>query len=531
VLGKKVSQASFSDVDHWWEGIPKNSFWHKIRVWSESALKDRDFAHWYATTGRYSLPPSFVITLMVIQLHEGWSDREAVEAAYFDDRVKYALRLSRTPEVSCERSTFCKYRGRFLEADLDRALLRNSLEGAAADGLLLNECDIVDSFMVAGAATRQGTLSLIRSAIQLVLKQAKQENLPIPELCRNDYGNKKRPAINWNDADARAALLQELVDDADTCYVFYGGEEPNGSEGFKQRLGLLRLVATQDVTRAEDGKVTITQGTAPDRVISTVDPEMRHGRKTTSAKFDGYKDHVSTQNVDPAKLPRLVTAVVVTGGNVADGDVASALMQERKELTGETPNEMMGDTSYGSPNVAEKVSEVAPDIRVIAPVPPTNNSNGRFPKTDFTIDTENKTITCPAGQTVSYEPKRPRKNHKTDQTVTMDAGVCAACPMREQCVKGNGARTIRVRADEAQIQERRAEQETDEWQLHYCERSRVEHVNAELTRHGGRKARYWGIRKILFQERFCAFAHNLKEIVRINGIKWPQDVCVRPQSA
>jgi len=137
VLGHKVSQASFADVDHWWEAIPKNSFWNNIRVWSESALKDSDFAHWYAPTGRYSVPPSFIITLMVMQLREGWSDRQAVDAAYFDDRVKYALGLSRTPETRCERSTFCKYRGRLLEADLDRALLQHSLEASCLTSLML----------------------------------------------------------------------------------------------------------------------------------------------------------------------------------------------------------------------------------------------------------------------------------------------------------------------------------------------------------------------------------------------------------
>lgn len=180
MLGHKVPQMSFADVDHWWKAIPKNSFWHNIRIWSESTLKDSDFAHLYATTGRESIPPSFIIALMVIQLREGWSDRQAVEAAYFDDRVKYALGLSLTPEIQCERSTFCKYRGLFLGADLDRALLQHSLECAAAHGLLHNESDVVDSFMVAGAAARQGTLALIRSSINIVIQQAKREDLSLP---------------------------------------------------------------------------------------------------------------------------------------------------------------------------------------------------------------------------------------------------------------------------------------------------------------------------------------------------------------
>ncbi|MDA8065428.1 MAG: transposase [Thermaerobacter sp.] len=388
---------SFADVDQWWKSIAKNSIWQSIRTWSEAALNDDCFTHWYSNLGRHSVPPSFIIMLMAIQLRQGWSDQEAVDAAQFDDRVKYALGLSRSPEIHCDRSTLCKYRGRFLEIDLDRSLLRHSLEGAATHGLLSNESDIVDSFMVAGAAARQGTLTLIRSAIQQVLRQAKREGLPSPDLHRADYDQKKRPAINWNDRDARAGLLQELVEDADTCRVFYAKDQHPGSEELEQCLKLLNLVATQDVTKDESGTVSITQGTAPDRIISIVDTEMRHGHKTSSAKFDGYKAHIAVQNVAPSEGARLITGVEVTGGNVADGNVAKPLLQERKELTGSMPHEVMGDTAYGSPGVRENIKEVAPDINVTAPVPPSNNRCDLFPKTDFAIDTENHTVTCPAG--------------------------------------------------------------------------------------------------------------------------------------
>lgn len=414
---------------------------------------------------------------------------------------------------------------------MDRSLLRHSLEGAATHGLLSNESDIVDSFMVAGAAARQGTLTLIRSAIQQVLRQAKREGLPSPDLHRADYDQKKRPAINWNDRDARAGLLQELVEDADTCRVFYAKDQHPGSEELEQCLKLLNLVATQDVTKDESGTVSITQGTAPDRIISIVDTEMRHGRKTSSAKYDGYKAHIAVQNVAPSEGARLITGVEVTGGNVADGNVAKPLLQERKELTGSMPHEVMGDTAYGSPGVRENIKEVAPDINVTAPVPPSNNRCDLFPKTDFAIDTENHTVTCPAGETTSYQPKLLLPKHKATQVVKMDSAACNACSMRGQCVKGAGSRTIRVRADEAEIQTLRSKQESGEWKDHYKERPRVEHVNAELTRHGGRKDRYFGTRKILFQERICAFAYNLKEISRMAGTGWPPGVRLRPQSA
>ena len=49
-------------------------------------------------------------------------------------------------------------------------------------------------------------------------------------------------------------------------------------------------------------------------MISTVDPDARHGRKTSSRGFDGYKGHVA---VDPDS--ELITATTVTAGNAGEG--------------------------------------------------------------------------------------------------------------------------------------------------------------------------------------------------------------------
>ena len=46
----------------------------------------------------------------------------------------------------------------------------------------------------------------------------------------------------------------------------------------------------------DDGVFRIARRVAPDRVISTVDPEARHGHKTSARGFDGYKRHIA---IDP----------------------------------------------------------------------------------------------------------------------------------------------------------------------------------------------------------------------------------------
>jgi hypothetical protein len=446
-------------------------------------------------------------------MRQNWSDAEVIEEAMFDDRVKYALGLSRSPEITCDRSTLCKFRARALEHDLDRKILGKTLLTAAEAGMLSNDEDLVDSFMVAGAAAKKGTFILIHEAIRAVLRQLAMEGLEQPELLRADYSGLRKSDIDWNSASARNALLQEIVADARTL-VDYCTDAKVASDELLQKAQLLNTVTEQDIEQTADGAVCIAHRVAEDRTISTVDTEMRHGRKTTSDKVDGYKSHVMVQNVD-SKDARLITSVVVTPANTADGEVLDELVRERMELTQKAPKQVMGDTAYGPESVQERVSKISSDTKVVAPVPPSSHRKGLYSKADFLIDTQKHTVTCPAGHTVSYEPKRQRTNTRPAKVVTMPKELCKKCPLREQCVGGNGPRTIRVRKDEASIQEKRKEQESPQWQEHYRERSRVEHTIEDTANHGGRQARYTGKRKNAFQQRMCATAHNVSEIQRV----------------
>ena len=524
MLSHRSGQCSFSDTDEWYRKIPIRSVWHQLRTWSEEHIRDEDFSDWYAAGGRPSIPPAFLMTLLLLQVRQGWSDSEAVDAAFFDDRAKYALGLSRSPEMTCDRSTLCKFRARVLKEERDRELLGDTLRTAAEAGLLGHDEDLVDSFMVSGAASRQGTYTLIGQAIRLVRRQLQQDGIALPVLRREDYETGKKAAIAWNNEQDRKDLLQDLVADARTLVTYVEGYK-EASEALLQRAHLLSTVTEQDIEVLADGTVAIAQKVAPDRVISTVDEEMRHGRKTTSVKRNGYKAHILTTNV-PSQEARMVTAVIVTPANVADGDASAELLTERKALTGQVPAQMMGDTAYGSETVAQAVHEVAPETVVIAPVPPVGQRKGKYSKLDFDIDTKAHTVTCPAGHTVSYEAKKPRANVKPDRVVHMDPTHCATCPLRAQCVDGKGPRSITVRGDEAKMQERRQEQAQEEWQAHYCERSRVEHVNEQLTAHGGRQGRYFGERKTTYQIRLCATVHNIMEMGRAQRNQTPTPSCV-----
>jgi len=527
VLGRRTGQISIADVDGWYEKIPKRSVWYQLRQWSLANLKDEVFAKWYAERGRPSIPPSYMLTLLLLQVRMGWSDREAVEAAYFDDRAKFALGVSRMPEITCDHSTLSKYRTRFLNESMGRQLLGQTLHEAADAGLLGNDEDLVDSFMIAGAAARQGTLVLIYRAIGRVLAEAAEANVVVPNLSRHDYGQRKKPAIAWRDADARQALLEDLVADGRKLASHF--PKPDVPTSLWQAVELMRMVVEQDITTGEDGRVQIAQRTASDRVISTVDPQMRHGRKSSSRKFDGYKGHVLVQNTDSSGA-HLVTAALATPGNVADGDVLADLVTQRRELTGAAPSQVMGDSAYGNMAVRDKVAEVAPGTIVEAPVPKSSRPGGRFAKTDFAIDMDAHTVTCPAGYTVTFQPKRQIPGHKLTQEVQFPTAVCRQCPLAPQCLgKGGKGRTVTIHPDEARMQAHRARQATPQWQDHYRERSRVEHRNLRLTRGGARHARGRGTDRTTLQLQLTAVVHNIEELGRVFAGTWPPAPLFRPQ--
>jgi tetratricopeptide (TPR) repeat protein len=95
------------------------------------------------------------------------------------------------------------------------------------------------------------------------------------------------------------------------------------------------LAALELDTRDYDGAVA--RKVAPDRVISTVDPQARHARKTSAAKRDGYKAHVAAE-----PETGLVTDCALTAATAADGPTGVGL------LTEEQPGlEVLGDSAYG----------------------------------------------------------------------------------------------------------------------------------------------------------------------------------------
>lgn len=509
--------------------VPEGSVYRRLAEVGERLFSDSDFADLYdPCRGRRSVPPSLLAKVLLLQSLEGTSDRETLERVRCDLRWKVALGLSLVEE-GFHPSLLCYFRERLRRSEKPRRIFDRFKEVAREAGLLGDRgVRALDSTPVLSAVQTQDTVSLLRGALRRLLGSLGAEATDIEgRLERDDYHQVGKPPIDWDDPAAREALVDELVRDALGVLSALEGREL--SPEVAEAAELLATVAGQDVEEVE-GRFCIRRGVAADRVISVVDPEARHGRKSRHGHFDGYKAHVA---VDPET--ELVTEVVVTAGNVADAEAATRLLPELEGTQEEDPDPpaderespgdgepeeeapaltVVADSAYGSG--ATRAALTQRGARLFVKAPPEQNTHGGFPKSAFVIDLEERTATCPAGVTTTVFLPAARGGGR----FRFPAQTCASCPLRDRCTSSGQGRTLTVGPYEALLAEARALQATDHFKhIYRGKRPTVERVISRQTRNGGRKARYRGQDKIEAQQRLKAAAENLARMFRL-GLTW-----------
>jgi len=235
---------------------------------------------------------------------------------------------------------------------------------------------------------------------------------------------------------------------------------------------------------------------------------MRHGRKSRSGKFNGYKNHI-LKDVDSD----IITNIDVSTGNCPDGDIAEPLINEAKEEFGVTTRSLTGDGAYGSGKIRKKMD--GKEIELISKAPPLKDT-GKLNKEEFDIDVKEERAVCPEGKVAKECYKSEDAEGEVSKTFVFSKEVCSACPRKDECTNAkNTGRTIRVSPYEEYLQKAREKQKTKEFQEIYNERRPpVERKISELIRHGLRKTRYKGKRKSRLQALFTAAGINLKRIFK-----------------
>jgi hypothetical protein len=500
------------------------AFLHRER---EGLFPDEEFADLFDERGRRSVPPSVVATVMVLQRLEGLSDREAVERFCFDTRWRYAAGVGGY-DTSAWRSfahtVLVDMRERLRRSARPNRIFDTAL-GAARQAGLLGRRRVLDSTPLYDAVATMDTVTLIRSAIRGLLKVADETlatELHGALRSGDDYASAQKPLIDWDDEEARGQLIDSRANDAWRALATLDGQEldPQVTEAAK----LLATVVGQDLEEDEDGLFHIARKVAKDRVISTVDPDARHGHKTGARGFDGYKGHAA---VDPDS--EIITVTVVSSANAPDASVGKDLISD---LLGHDPTDdandtavdrepeeesladseddspiVYGDNAYGTGEFQERLEDAGIESRCKTQHP--TAPGGLFTKDRFEVDLDDDTVTCPAGVRAKI------RRHTEGAGMAYFADGCATCMLRERCTRSAGGRTIGMSPHEATIARARRRQAEPGWQENYrATRPKVERKLAHLMRrrHGGRRARVRGSLKVGADFSLLAAATNLARL-------------------
>lgn len=470
----------------------------------------------YRDTGAGSdpTPPAFMCMVLLLQGYFGLSDGDAVDAALLDARWQMVLDCIGEEEPIFSQGALQQFRERLIAADMDRRLLERTIELAKKTAefdwkKLPKDLRVgVDSRPLEGAGRVEDTFNLLGHAGRKIVDcAAKLLDRTREDICRQAGAPlfaatsvKAALDINWNRPEDRDDALEILFAQITSLHEWLEHAHLLLEEPLKPYIDAIAQVCDQDLEVGADGSARIRRGVAEDRRVSIEDPEMRHGRKSKTKRFNGYKEHIAA-DLDSG----LIRACATTRANRPEEEATPALANDIRRQGAEI-QALFIDRAYVNSSMVHDVIEAGGEI-ICKPWQQRNARAGLFSKEAFKINVRDKTITCPAGQVETFEP---------GDVVEFDAEICGACPLRAECTysaSGRG-RTVHISKDERLQKRLRKLQTTTDGRERLRMRTGVEHRLAHISARKGPRARYKGVRKNLYDLRRAAAIQNMETIQR-----------------
>ena len=468
-----------------------------------------------STVGHCPVPPAQLALALILQAYTGVSDDEVLEASLMDRRWQLVLDCHDCHKPPFSKGTLVKFREAMIDKELDRRLIERSVEIAKQRGGFgsSNLRAALDSSPLWGAAKVEDSYNLLGHALRKALRLiATAEGQSVEEVAKEMgaevlIGTSLKAALdlNWDEPIERIQALEVILHTLETIESQVQKKtEQKQLHPARETLAVARQIQSQNVTTDSEGKPLLIKGVPQDRRISSEDPDMRHGRKSRSRRFNGYKRHV-LRDLDIG----IVRAVGLTPANAPEAQVTDAMEQDLKAQKVKMV-ELHIDRAYLT---SSWVKERSPDLEIFCKAWPVRNGN-RFSKTDFVLDWSQNLIRCPHQVTIPFHPGK---------VVHFPQQECALCPLKSRCTTSKKGRSVSIHPDEALMQELRERQSTAAGRAKLRQRTPVEHTLAHMGHWQGDRARYIGWRKNLFDLRRVAVVHNLHVIARMDKLaKQPQ---------
>jgi hypothetical protein len=491
---------------------------HRHDLFEEAFQAELEAMYRQSGAGKPAIPPAVLAMVVLLQAYVQASDAEAVELTVVDSRWQLVLDCVGSQRALFAQSTLVEFRSRLIRTGMDRRLLERTVALAKTTGafdakkLPKTLRLAVDSSPLEGAGRVEDTINLLaHAARKLVTAAAALVSRSVEDVAREAgipvlvaSSPKRALDLDWSDAQQRAGAVGEVVRQID-CLERWVRRTITAEQCAVPPLS--EALATLDQIRSQDlepdpggtGGTRIRKGVAVDRRVSIEDAEMRHGRKSKSKRFNGYKRHVATE-----LETKLVLACAITPANAPEADAAPALLEDL-ERDGRPIAELFIDRGYICSALVRDVQAGGGEVLCKPWI--ARNAPGLFTKADFKIDMRALTITCPAGQVEQIE---------TGTVVEFDPDICGGCALRQGCTMAGPehGRTISIGEDERLQHRLRKLFATRSGRERLRQRTGVEHRLAHVSQRQGHRARYLGARKNLFDLRRTAAIQNLETIHR-----------------
>ena len=491
---------------------------HRHEILDEAFQEE--LAEMYRDTGAGAAPhpPGQLCMALLIQGYLGISDAEAVQLTATDSRWQLVLDRLGATQSAFSQGALQQFRERLIDFDLDKRLLEQTVQVARR----AKEFDWkklpkslrvgIDSRPLVTAGRVEDTFNLLGHAARKIAEcAANMSGLSYEEICTRAHANvllapsvKAGLDIDWCNKEQKEVALETLVIQvrslADWVARLLSGDLDVFTEFYVKAL---QQVQEQNLDE-KDGRISMRQGVARDRRVSIEDPEARHGRKSKSKRFSGFKEHSATDLDND-----VVLACTVLPANVPEEEAGTTLKADI-EVQGFHIGELSIDRAYINSPIVDEIEDEGGDV--LCKPWAIRNSRGTLSKKEFKIDMRSKTITCPSGEVESFEP---------GQTVEFDPEACGSCQLRANCTtsaSGRG-RTVNIAVNEKRQQRLRKLQATPRGRRKLRGRTRVEHRQAHLGARKGGRARYLGTRKNTFDLRRAGAIDNLHAALRAENAR------------
>jgi hypothetical protein len=484
---------------------------HRHNLFDEAFQEELAKMYSDAPRGVAPRPPALLAMVTLLQAYENESDAGAVECAVFDRRWQMVLDCLGADEAVFSQGVLVDFRRRLIAHNLDRRMLERTVELARETGKFgFKQLRVaLDSSPLWGAGRVEDTFNLLGHALGVVIDCAAMQLKIKPAQIEAEAGLtllggsslKAELDIDWDDPKQQDDALMRLLDEVRRLRAWVDARVAGGAADppLKLALELLERVIAQDLEPdpAGGGRLRIRRGVARDRRISVTDPDMRHGRKSKSRLFNGYKRHVARELESG-----LILAAAASPANQPEHELADAL---RGEVESYAPvEELHIDRGYlASAWAAQQFDSGKPLLSKPWPV----RNGDRFPKTAFKIDLARKQVRCPEQQIATIEHGRAQ----------FDADTCAVCPSQSRCTRSASGRSVSIHEREAMLIALRTARSTPEGRVRLRQRLGVEHTLAHLSQRQGNRARYRTLRKNTFDLRRHGAIINLQTADRLRA--------------